>query len=453
MDDVGGAVGYARGGDLAYGATMLYPAWPDDSGVLPDQIYPHQFDIAAAVIGVVNVRTPSPTVASSQPMHFALQGIATGIVPVAVFTTDLASLGKGGNPFGADIDWHDGKTPTRGLVSIAVDPSNPTVATITVSIDHTFPTGGATTFDVTLYHTSGSFAVAHQSFTVDTEVTDRVNTQISGPTYNAQTQLYYYTISNTNKSSNSITGPLPILISGLPGDVTLVNASGTTFNDGAYIKDMTTSLAPGMTSEVQMVLSNPTPTPISPSFRVFDPLPGAAPDALTVVLQSIVAFSNVPFTGTVAKFTDTDGDPVSNFTATIDWGDGKTSDGAVTADPDGGFDVAGTHTFAQVGFDPITVEVNDSDGDSATGSGTSTETSSVGDVTYHVSVNTATLAGLKGAIAVQFNPAALPGTQTATATVSNFMSTGGAAHGAVVRSGQHHWLARARSPAHRRFDS
>jgi len=35
----------------------------------------------------------------------------------------------------------------------------------------------------------------------------------------------------------------------------------------------------------------------------------------------------------------------SSFTATIDWGDGTTSAGTITVDPNGGFDVSGSHTY------------------------------------------------------------------------------------------------------------
>jgi Domain of unknown function (DUF4214) len=44
---------------------------------------------------------------------------------------------------------------------------------------------------------------------------------------------------------------------------------------------------------------------------------------------------------------------------TIDWGDGSSSSGAVSADPNGGFDVTGTHTYTDEGNDAITIDVVD----------------------------------------------------------------------------------------------
>ena len=49
----------------------------------------------------------------------------------------------------------------------------------------------------------------------------------------------------------------------------------------------------------------------------------------------------------------------SAATVTIDWGDGTSTTGAVSTDPAGGFDVSGTHTYAEEGSDQITVDVVD----------------------------------------------------------------------------------------------
>jgi uncharacterized protein (TIGR03118 family) len=70
------------------------------------------------------------------------------------------------------------------------------------------------------------------------------------------------------------------------------------------------------------------------------------------------------FTGVIAKFTDADKntDP-TQYAASINWGDGTSSQGMITTDPSGGFDVSGTHTFAQAGPIRITAQVGDTDGD------------------------------------------------------------------------------------------
>jgi hypothetical protein len=71
-----------------------------------------------------------------------------------------------------------------------------------------------------------------------------------------------------------------------------------------------------------------------------------APSSVKASGTTIQAVAGQSFTATVATFTTTDTNPMaSNFTATIDWGDGTTSTGTIVADPMGGFDVTGTHTY------------------------------------------------------------------------------------------------------------
>ncbi len=92
----------------------------------------------------------------------------------------------------------------------------------------------------------------------------------------------------------------------------------------------------------------------------------AGPDAaLTASGTTIDATARLPFTGTVATFTD--GDPAAtagDFLAAIAWGDGQTTLGIVTADP-GGFTVNGTHTYAAAGTYPVAVAITDTGGATA----------------------------------------------------------------------------------------
>jgi hypothetical protein len=66
------------------------------------------------------------------------------------------------------------------------------------------------------------------------------------------------------------------------------------------------------------------------------------------------------FTAQVSHFTDADpGGTVSDYNATIDWGDGSQSAGTVSASPGGGFDVDGTHTYQSAGQSTVTVTITD----------------------------------------------------------------------------------------------
>jgi hypothetical protein len=75
---------------------------------------------------------------------------------------------------------------------------------------------------------------------------------------------------------------------------------------------------------------------------------------------AIAATAGVAFNGLVATFSDLDPSGVAgNFTATIDWGDGHTSPGAITSNANGGFNISGANTYAAGGNFPVTVNIAD----------------------------------------------------------------------------------------------
>lgn len=86
--------------------------------------------------------------------------------------------------------------------------------------------------------------------------------------------------------------------------------------------------------------------------------------ALTGLGLDIQATAGVSFSGLVATFNDQNkGAQAGDFQASIAWGDGTISAGTVTANAEGGFDVAGTQTYAVAGSYPIGVTVTDTVGD------------------------------------------------------------------------------------------
>jgi uncharacterized protein (TIGR03118 family) len=86
---------------------------------------------------------------------------------------------------------------------------------------------------------------------------------------------------------------------------------------------------------------------------------------LLLVGATVTATEGAVFQGTLATLSDTDGNQNPNaYTSTLVWGDGATTSG--TLSPNGaGFDVVGSHTYAEEGTDTITVTVADTDGSSA----------------------------------------------------------------------------------------
>jgi hypothetical protein len=90
------------------------------------------------------------------------------------------------------------------------------------------------------------------------------------------------------------------------------------------------------------------------------------PPKITVTGQTLTATAGQQLSGTVATFTDADGDGAGNFHATIDWGDGTRSAGTVAAGTSG-FMVSGTHTYKFGGTYAVFISIRDQDGDSAVG--------------------------------------------------------------------------------------
>ena len=93
---------------------------------------------------------------------------------------------------------------------------------------------------------------------------------------------------------------------------------------------------------------------------------------ITVTGMTITPTEGNAFSGTVATFNDADKtDPVSSYTAKINWGDGTTSLGTVqTTSTQGQFTVSGSHTYAEKATDTITISITDTDGASAQGTST-----------------------------------------------------------------------------------
>lgn len=128
--------------------------------------------------------------------------------------------------------------------------------------------------------------------------------------------------------------------------------------------------------------------------------------ALSGVGGAISPTEGVQFSGVVAAAAS--GAANANMTATIDWGDGQSSAGTVSAAANGGFLVSGSHTYAADGADTISVIVNDGLGHSTT-------------LSSNAKVADAPLTG--AAAVIRFNPGQ---TSVNNATVATFTDAGGA---------------------------
>jgi hypothetical protein len=140
--------------------------------------------------------------------------------------------------------------------------------------------------------------------------------------------------------------------------------------------------------------------------------------ALTAAGAAVTATEGAAFSGVVATFTDANsGAAAGEFTATITWGDGATSAGSVSATVGGGFEVSGSHTYADEGSYAVRVIINDAGGSTASANGSA----SVADAALAAagtSVGATEGAGFSGVVAsfTDANPNAVAGEFSATIT-------------------------------------
>jgi hypothetical protein len=106
-----------------------------------------------------------------------------------------------------------------------------------------------------------------------------------------------------------------------------------------------------------------------PETRPFDVKVQDAP--LTATGVSVSATAGTQLSATVATFTHANpAGTASDYTATIDWGDGSSSTaGTVGAAAGGGFEVKGSHTYAATGQYTTTITIDDVGGAEATATG------------------------------------------------------------------------------------
>ncbi len=85
--------------------------------------------------------------------------------------------------------------------------------------------------------------------------------------------------------------------------------------------------------------------------------------ALSATAGSVSATAGQLFSASVASFTDADpGGTAADYTAQIDWGDGSSSTGSITAGGGNGFVAQGSHSYATAGSYQVTVTITDAGG-------------------------------------------------------------------------------------------
>ena len=272
---------------------------------------------------------------------------------VATFTDPLT----GTNSYTATIDWGDGTTNEGKVTYTGEKKSDRRIYNVTGS--HTWAKAGKYIVTVKVEGPGGQ-GVSKPTATVaeaPISLTVAVPNVVEGGTVNGQVATI--TTQNTAASAGSFSATIN-WGDGATTAGTIAKTGNTTFGvsgthtygeEGQVTVVVTASSAGGSTATAQQVVT------------IADaPLTAGAPIALRGVEGRPVP------AGVVAKFSDGyAAAPPTDFTATINWGNGLTSPGAVAAAAGGGFQVTGgPHTYRNQGQFATVVTVNDKGGASVT---------------------------------------------------------------------------------------
>jgi hypothetical protein len=297
----------------------------------------------------VKVQDAPLTAVTGVPVS-ATAGVA---VKAKVATFTHASPAGAASDYTATIAWGDGTASTTGTVSAAAGGG------FEVTGSHAYAAAGTYTTSVTIDDVGGAKASATSSANVVgppivsnekalsvTETTAKVGVTIN-PNGAATTYVVEYgpTTSYGQKTT-------PVEIGATPGPQSLTQTL--------------TKLEPGKTYHFDVVATNSAaPKGVGGGDQSFTTEPDAP---LSATGKSVSGMAGTKLSATVATFTDADPKGVvSEYTASIDWGDGTASAaGTVSAAAGGGFEVKGSHTYAAPGQYTIGVTINDVGGAKAT---------------------------------------------------------------------------------------
>jgi hypothetical protein len=362
--------------------------------------------------------------------------------PVAIFT----NAGYPGNPatdFTATIDWGDGTT-TAGTVSGSA-------GTLTVSGSHGYSDEGSYPLTVTLGDDAPGTATATATGTAsvaDADVLVPAAASVSateGTTFSGQVA----TFTNTGYAANAATD-FTAMIDWGDGTTTAGTVSGSA---GTYTVSGSHLYADEGSCPLAVTLSDDAPgTAVATAAGTAIV---ADADVLAPIAASVSATEGTTFSGPVATFTNAgySGNPATDFTAMIDWGDGTATAGTVSGSA-GTLTVSGSHLYADEGSNPVTVTLNDDAKGAATATATGTASVTDADSLAPVSASVSATEGttFSGAVATFTNAgyAANPATDfTATIDWGDGTTTAGTVSGSagtLTVSGSHQYADEGSNP-------
>ncbi len=210
------------------------------------------------------------------------------------------------------------------------------------------------TGDTTTAHV-GSYAITG-ALSSGTGQSSDYSVKLANGTLTVNPFAFSYTIGNASQlfgQPANLAEDLPDTIpTGVNGEELAINYGSTGDTNTSYVGNYaivgTLSDNTGQASDYTVTLSSGTLT-VAPL-----PVDITGADVGGVLVTPVVAAS---FTVRVGSFQPSFAATASDFTASIDWGDGTSTAGVITANSTGGFDVAGTHSYAIEETVPVVLTV------------------------------------------------------------------------------------------------
>jgi hypothetical protein len=297
------------------------------------------------VLGLLSPASAGATTITPFPVDFSTAEGAAFNGAVATFEDDNAAATPA--DFTASIDWGDGSSPTAGTIGSSS-------AAFTVLGQHTYADEGTFTVTVTISDVSPGTGTATTTDTASVAESDALSgtpvtfVALAGTSFTT-------TVANfTDTFTGNVVSDFTATINW--GDAT-TSAGTITGGGAAYSVSGTHTYAGSGTFSVVVTLSDDAPGTATAMVTSTAHVAGAGVNAFPV---TFAATEGTSFNGVVATFTDSRGGAlVTDFTATINWGDATTTAGTITSSGGGVFSVSGMHTYADEGTFSVPVQVTD----------------------------------------------------------------------------------------------
>jgi hypothetical protein len=297
------------------------------------------------VIALLSPASAGATTITAFPVDFSATEGAAFNGAVATFEDDNTAATPA--DFTATIDWGDGSATTAGAIFASS-------AAFTVIGQHTYGDEGTFTATVTISDVSPGTGTATATDTATVAEADSLSgtpvsfAALAGTSFT--TTVANFTDSFTGNTVADFTATINW------GDAT-TSAGTITGGGGAFSVSGTHTYAGSGTFSVTVTLSDDAPGTATATVTSTANVAGTGVNAFP---QTFAATEGTAFNGTVATFTDSRAGAVpADFTTSINWGDGATTAGTVTAMGGGVFAVSGTHTYADEGTFSVPVQVKD----------------------------------------------------------------------------------------------